>query len=214
MQLLSSGILAILIGYLIGSIPAAYIIVKLSSQRDIRLAGSGNVGALNSFQVTRKKWVGIAVLLFDVCKGAAAVVVVSRFEKSGYPIQALAGLSAIVGHDFNIWLRFRGGRGLATALGVMLLLGSIFPLVWCLLWCITYKIWRDVHGGNVVATIITPILLFFLPRSWVEVSLWTPIQWNEMIWLCTALCMLILLRHADFIRGLIRTKRGQSSSDQ
>ncbi len=211
MQLLSSGVLAILIGYLFGSIPVAYIIVRLSSRRDIRLEGSGNVGALNSFQVTRKKWVGIAVLLFDVCKGAAAVVVASHLEQSGYTIQALAGLSAILGHIFNIWLRFHGGRGLATALGVMLLLGWIFPLIWCLLWSVTYTIWRDVHGGNVVATILAPVSMLFLPRSLIEMSFWiqsVPVHRDEVIWMCCALCVLILIRHIDFIRGLIRTKHG------
>lgn len=213
--MLSSVILAVLIGYLLGSIPAAYILVRIYSRRDIRFEGSGNVGALNSFEVTRKKRIGFAVLLFDVCKGSAAVLIASLFEQSGYPILALAGVSAVLGHDYNVWLRFRGGRGLATTLGVMLLLGPIFPLVWCLLWCVFYAIWRDVLGGNVMATLLAPLSLIVLPSSWVEINAWTPAVpglRNDVIWMCTAMCVLILLRHTDFFLGVVRTYRGQRSS--
>jgi acyl phosphate:glycerol-3-phosphate acyltransferase len=212
--LFSTIIAAILTGYLIGSIPTAYIFVRLSSRRDIRYEGSGNVGALNSFQVTRKKWVGIAVLLLDICKGAAAVVLASRLQDTGYPAQALAGFSAVVGHNFNVWLKFHGGRGLATALGVMLLLGWIFPVVWCLLWFISHRIRRDVQKGNVVATLLAPVSLFFLPARWIELSSWTPVVSQYVTILCAALCILILLRHLDIIRGFFHPGGEQFSSDK
>jgi glycerol-3-phosphate acyltransferase PlsY len=213
-QLLSISLLAILIGYLIGSIPTAYIVVKISSRRDIRREGSGNVGALNSYEVTRKKWVGITVLLCDICKGALVVVVVSHLERSEYLIQGLSGVSAILGHNYSIWLKLHGGRGLATALGVMPLLGWIFPLVWCLLWCVTYAIRRNVLGGNVAASVVAPVVLIVLPRAWVETSIWTPTGAGNVMWLCSAVCALILVRHSDFIHGLLRPKRSTSSPVQ
>jgi glycerol-3-phosphate acyltransferase PlsY len=206
-------LLAILIGYLIGSIPTAYIVVKISSRRDIRREGSGNVGALNSYEVTRKKWVGITVLLCDMCKGALVVVIVSHLERSEYLIQGLSGVSAILGHNYSMWLKLHGGRGLATALGVMLLLGWIFPLVWCLLWCLTYTIRRNVLGGNVAASVVAPVVLLALPRAWIETSIWTPTGAGNVIWLCTAVCVLILVRHSDFINEFLRPKRSTSSPD-
>jgi glycerol-3-phosphate acyltransferase PlsY len=213
-QVFSLSLLAILIGYLIGSIPTAYIVVKISSRRDIRREGSGNVGALNSFEVTRKKWVGITVLLCDICKGALVVVIVSHLEPSQYLIQGLSGLSAILGHNYSIWLKLHGGRGLATALGMMLLLGWIFPLVWCLLWCVTYAIRRNVLGGNVMASVVAPVVLLVFPRAWVETSILTPTAAGNVIWLCSAVCVLILVRHSDFINGLLRQKRSTSSPGQ
>ena len=213
--MLSISILAILIGYFIGSIPTAYIVVKHISRRDIRREGSGNVGALNSYEVTRKKWVGITVLACDVGKGALAVIVVSWLVRSEYLIQALAAVSAILGHNFNIWLKFHGGRGLATALGAMLLLGGIFPLVWCLLWCATFMIRRNVHVGNIAASVLSPIAVIMLPGAWIQAtSFWTPTCVENVRWLCTAVCVLVLLRHSDFIYRFLRAKRDQFYSVQ
>ncbi len=194
---------AILVGYLIGSIPSAYLAVRFTARRDIRFEGSGNVGALNSYEVTRKKWIGAAVLLADAAKGAGAVVVTSQLISPEYSYQGAAGLAAIFGHNFNVWLRFHGGRGLATALGVMLLLGWIFAVVWCLLWFIAYRILHDVHGGNVAATILAPLSLLVLPDSWIVMSSWTGTTPPQVALVGAILCIFILVRHGEYLRRIV-----------
>ena len=108
---------ALLIGYLLGSIPFGLILTRLAGLGDIRSIGSGNIGATNVLR-TGKKWAALATLLLDGGKGALAVVIARHF----YGIEGicLAGTAAILGHIFPVWLKFKGGKGVATSLGVML----------------------------------------------------------------------------------------------
>ena len=114
-------IVAGVVGYLLGSFPTAYLMVRLKSRVDIRKAGSGNVGTLNSFMVTKSKGVGVVVLLLDLLKGVAAVTIAPLFGASDpFLAQTVAGAAAVAGHNFPVWLGGKGGRGLATGAGVML----------------------------------------------------------------------------------------------
>ena len=120
-----NGIIAIVVGYLLGSIPSAYIAARLIRGKDIRQIGGGNVGALNTFQQVGKK-TGIAVGIFEVGKGVAAVAIaywllaLPLYEPHLFVLAA--GLAAIVGHIWSIYLKFTGGNGLATTIGVLVLL--------------------------------------------------------------------------------------------
>ncbi len=154
----------LIVGYLIGSFPTAYLAVRWKSRVDIRKAGSGNVGTLNSYEVTRSKAVGLTVLLVDVLKGAAAVAVGQRLVP-GLPFvgAALAGTAAVIGHSYPVWLLFKGGRGLATAAGAM---GSVsFPLVgtWLAAWGIGFAITRAVNAANFLACVLLLGLLLAVP---------------------------------------------------
>jgi glycerol-3-phosphate acyltransferase PlsY len=140
------------LGYLIGSIPTAFLLVRWRSNVDIRDEGSGNVGALNSFQVTRSKLLGASVLLLDLIKGISAVQLVSVLIGQQFSIQATAGVAAVVGHDFPVWLKFKGGRGLATAAGVMLVFAWPVVPIWVFLWAIGYALTRHVNMGNTIAS--------------------------------------------------------------
>ncbi len=195
---------AILAGYLIGSIPAAYAIVKYAAQRDIRYEGSGNAGALNSYEVTRKKWVGVAVLCADVLKGVCAVAAASLFEPGGYAVQASAGVAAVLGHNFNVWLRFHGGRGLATALGVMLVLGWVYAVCWMVLWALAFLPGRNIHVGNVAASVCAPAALLFLPDSLIGLSSQSGGTASSVALTGAALSVLILARHAHYIQSWFR----------
>ena len=120
----------ILVSYLIGSIPTAYLFGKLFKRIDLRQYGSGNVGATNAWRVLGKK-IGIITLIIDILKGFAAVTIIARFF-SGTPL--ICGLAAILGHNFPVYLKFRGGKGVATSLGVVMglapdVLGTVI-LVW------------------------------------------------------------------------------------
>jgi acyl phosphate:glycerol-3-phosphate acyltransferase len=151
---------AVLSGYLIGSIPTAYIIVRLFTKQDIRMSGSGSVGAANTLKVTKSKSLGIVVGIFDILKGITAFLV-GRYAGAGeFMIVAAAGVAAVAGHNFPIWLKFKGGRGLATAAGFLLPWIWPAPIAWLLVWGITKKLIGNTHISNVTAT--GAILLFAL----------------------------------------------------
>ena len=144
-------LLAAVVGYLIGSIPTAYLIVRWKSKVDIRKAGSGNVGTLNSYEVTRSKLVGVLVLVVDLLKGVSAVLLAAAIAPGmGFGASAVGGISAVVGHSFPFWLKFKGGRGLATAAGVLMPLQWLVVLFWGFWWAIGFFLTRNVNVGNVM----------------------------------------------------------------
>lgn len=163
----ASYLVAAVLGYLVGSLPTAYIAVKWKTHRDIRTLGSGNVGTLNSYEVTNSKLVGATVLAIDLLKGIGAVALAGMMGGEFTP-QAIAALAAVLGHNFPVWLRFRGGRGLATAAGTMLVLGWVIVPVWMLAWFVGYRMSRDVNVGNAVATLLMPALPFVVPAEVLE----------------------------------------------
>lgn len=148
---------ALVVGYLLGSIPTAYLLVRWQSRIDLRTAGSGNIGALNSFEVTRSRLVGLGVLTIDLLKGIAAVEA-GRWIGGATPLPALvAALAAVAGHNFPVWLSGKGGRGLATAAGAsLLLLWGLVPL-WCLVWAVAFAFIRSVNPASTIACVISPI---------------------------------------------------------
>ena len=160
--------LSVVLGYFIGSLPTAYLLVKWKSRLDIREAGSGNVGAMNTYDVTKSKAVSIAVLVIDVLKGMSAVVLSAALFTAGFWTMALAGCGAILGHNYSPWLKFKGGRGLATATGVMFVMAWFLVVIWCGIWAITYRASKNIHLGNVVACIIMPVVVVLLPESFLE----------------------------------------------
>jgi glycerol-3-phosphate acyltransferase PlsY len=154
-----------LLGYLLGSVPFAFIVVRWKSRMDIRLAGSGNVGTLNSYQVTGSKIVGILVLLFDFLKGYLSVVAASALFDGGFAAMTAAGVGSVLGHNFPVWLRFKGGRGLATAAGVFMYLCPPAVAVWALCWAAGFAMFRMVNIANGWASILLLALAWILPGS-------------------------------------------------
>jgi glycerol-3-phosphate acyltransferase PlsY len=149
-------------GYLVGSLPTAYLVVRKRSGSDIRTQGSGNVGSLNAYVVTRSKALGIAVGLIDGMKGLLPVGVAALLRSPFWLLAALL-FGAITGHICTIWLRFRGGRGLATACGGLLLLSPPYVLSWCTIWLVWKFLGREVLTANLLAIILTPLVLFLVP---------------------------------------------------
>ncbi len=161
-------IIAIVIGYLLGSIPPAYIAAHLAKGKDIRQMGGGNVGALNTFKEVGKG-AGVAVLLADIAKGAAAVAIARWLLNVPQPFVLASGLAAIAGHNWSIFLKFTGGKGMATTIGAIAIL---MPL---------YEYWQGflIFLGIIVIAIIptrnvalsTGIALFCLPFiAWLGMS--------------------------------------------
>ena len=149
--------LALVVGYLLGSIPFGLILTRAAGGPDIRAIGSGNIGATNVLR-TGKKGLAAATLLCDALKGTAAVLLVAHYAT---PDAALvAGLGAFLGHLFPVWLKFKGGKGVAVYIG--LLIGLYWPgaLIFCTVWIAVAALSRYSSLAALVASALTPLVLW------------------------------------------------------
>jgi len=167
-----NSLLPFIVGYLIGSLPTAFLAVRWKTRLDIRKTGSGNVGTLNSYLVTRSKTVAVTVLFVDILKGVVAVLVGPTFIP-GLPFvgAAFAGVGAVIGHCYPIWLLFRGGRGLATAAGAMGVISLPVVGAWMAAWGIGYAFTRAVNVASLIASILVLGLLTTVPDDVVRAVL-------------------------------------------
>ncbi|PKL85654.1 MAG: hypothetical protein CVV22_07060 [Ignavibacteriae bacterium HGW-Ignavibacteriae-1] len=203
--------LAMLIGLVIGSIPSAFLIVKRLQGIDITSEGSKNMGAMNSYESTGSRKIGIFVLLADVAKGAIAVLLISLLPDVTYTDMAVGGLWAVIGHNFSIFMGLKGGRGLATTVGVFLVLNPIPVILWLLLWLTAfYVIKRHIHIANAIATVATPIMVFSTPDKLLDIAAFMPITDHlQFKILVTAVCIVILIRH---IKPLMEYVKAEENS--
>lgn len=153
--------LTALVAYLLGSIPFGYLIVKLTRRGDIRRQGSGNIGATN---VARTAGIaaGSLTLLLDAGKGYLAVWLAGRWTGGSIRWMMLAAVFAILGHIFPVWLGFRGGKGVATGLGLFLPICAKAVAAGVILWLLVVWFWRYISLGSVVAAAALPILIYLL----------------------------------------------------
>lgn len=200
-------LLSVLLGYFLGSIPSGYLLVRWKSKRDIRLAGSGNVGALNSFLVTRSRLVGIAVLLFDVLKGMAAVIAPGLLSHGGLTEGAMAGVAAVFGHNFPVWLKFKGGRGLSTAAGVALLLAWPIVPLWVGLWALGFLLTRNVNVGNAIATLLMIIGAVIVPSRVLEHAVVGNVVPDGIRLVLVWAFGIILIKHIAPVREFVQKRR-------
>src|SRR6202166_2012371 len=149
---------ALILGYLLGSIPFGLVLTKLAGTEDLRSIGSGSIGATNVLR-TGRKGLAAATLICDALKGTVAVVISGYF--GGPDAAMLAALGAFLGHLFPVWLKFRGGKGVAVYIGV--LIGLFWPaaVVFCVLWIATAATTRYSSLSALVASFVTPIFLWW-----------------------------------------------------
>src|SRR5579859_1515886 len=147
--------------YLLGSIPFGLLLAKVFAGSDIRKSGSGNIGATNVARVAGPG-AGILTLALDAAKGSAAVWIAGRFTEQSSTVMTLAGIIALLGHCFPVWLKFKGGKGVATALGVFLILAPLAALASLLVFIAVSVAWRYVSLGSVSAAAAMPLLMYFL----------------------------------------------------
>jgi acyl phosphate:glycerol-3-phosphate acyltransferase len=187
--------------YLLGSIPFGLLIVKASSGTDIRKLGSGNIGAANVAR-SAGPLVGALTLLLDAAKGYLAVWLTARLTNGNIRWMMIAAVAAVLGHMFPIWLRFRGGKGVATGLGVFL------PICWkavaagVVLWLLVVAFWRYSSLGSIVAAAALPVLVYLLyaPR-------YAP---PDIVTIGTALiAILVLVKHRSNIERLVAGKENK-----
>lgn len=189
------------LAYLLGSIPFGYLLVRLSVGGDVRETGSGGTGATN---VTRRagKGVGVLTLLLDFLKGSAAVLVARALLGAGEGAQwwvCAAGAAAVLGHVFPVWLRFRGGKGVATGLGVFLPLAPLATLCALVVFVAVVWLWRYVSLGSIVAASVLPLAVWSLGALGIGGRAPTP-----LLLLSVLGAALIVLMHRANVGRLLR----------
>lgn len=184
--------LAAILGYLLGSIPFGLVLTKAAGLGDIRSIGSGNIGATNVLR-TGNKGLALATLLLDGGKGAVAVLLARWLvdEESAYLI---AGVAAVLGHNFPVWLKFKGGKGVATTLGTMLAAAPYVGLAACLTWLGVAMIFRYSSLAALIALAVAPLFAELMVHD----------HWVALAFL--ALAILGWIRHRA---NLARLKRGE-----
>ncbi len=197
--------IAIVAAYLLGSVPFAFLIAR-SAGKDLRTIGSGNIGATNLARAVGRKW-GYFCFALDVLKGLTPVAIVRAIV--GVPnnplllcLWLLVGIAAILGHVFPVYLRFKGGKGVATSFGVALGLWPYFTLcalVALAVWIAVVLIWRYVSLASISAAVVFPIVLILGILSvpdWHSASLW------PLVVAAIVIPILVIVRHRENIRRL------------
>lgn len=167
---------AMAIGYLLGSVPFGLVLTRMAGLGDVRSIGSGNIGATNVLRTGNKKLAG-ATFLLDALKGTAAVLVCGALL--GPEAGILAGFAAFIGHLFPVWIGFKGGKGVATYIGILLGLAPLMALLFAVLWIAIAYFSRYSSLSALVATLVIPVALWILgpEKTAAVMTLMTAITW-------------------------------------
>ncbi len=199
-------VILIIGAYLLGSIPFGLIIAKAHGQ-DLRSIGSGNIGATNLSRALGKKWAYLCFFL-DVTKGLVPMLVAISFISSPPAVAELffvlaAGCAAVLGHIFPIYVKFRGGKGVATSFGVALGLWPYYTICAAaafLIWVVVVLLWRYISLASIAASITFPLVLILaiiLTPAWRFANLW------PILIIATAIPLMVVVRHRENIKRLI-----------
>ena len=178
--------LLIIGSYLIGSVPFGYILTKFFLRKDIRKIGSGNIGATNVLR-TGNKILGYATLLLDVLKAVLPII----FIKINYPEYVfISALSVFIGHVFPVWLKFRGGKGVATYVGILCCINIYLGISFGLVWLITFLIFKYSSLSSLIGSFSIPIINFFIFN-------------DEIVFFFIIMFVLIFYTHRENIKRLL-----------
>lgn len=178
--------------YLLGSIPFGYLLIRIFYKQDVRLTGSGNIGATNVSRTS--PWLGAVTLILDACKGIASVLITRSLFPGQTVLSTAAALAAIAGHVFPVWLKFRGGKGVATGLGSFAVLFPETVLLMIGIFVVIFLAFRYVSLSSILSAALFPVLVWTLHRS-----LATPLT----LTMVALSCLLVIAKHHENIRRMI-----------
>lgn len=193
-------IIVLIVSYLLGAIPFAYIMTRLITGKDVRSYGSGNVGATNAARILGFKY-GLLIAILDILKGILAVSIAKTLIQAGDPryFLLIASLLVIIGHNWSIFLKFSGGKGVATTFGIILSLYPIAFLVFSLSWISIVLLTRYVSLASIISAILVPIIVYITTANIYDL-------------LFTLLfAILIVLRHSGNIKRLVKGNESKMS---
>lgn len=183
--------------YLLGSIPFGLVLTRLAGLGDIRRIGSGNIGATNVLR-TGRKGLAAATLLLDGAKGAVAVLIAGHW---GPDMALMAGYGAVIGHLFPVWLKFMGGKGVATTLGVLLAINFPVGLAACITWLVVAAVTRYSSVAALLALAAAPLYALYLPLLWAGGA--ESIGDRQIAVFAAILAILVWIKHHSNIRRLL-----------
>lgn len=195
------------IGYLLGSFPSAYILLKKSRGKDITKEGSGNVGAMNSFEVTNSKLIGISVFLIDFLKGLASTLIPIFLFSGEFIYPALSLLFAVFSHCYNPWINFKGGRGLATAAGGAAFMFPYLLIIWALLWVIFMVMRKNILLANISSTVLSLFVVYGTSEIAVKYAFPQPVNLDVLLMVSSAALIIIFIKHIEPLKELIAEQK-------
>lgn len=190
---MATAALWLLASYLLGAIPTSHLVSRLFAGIDLREHGSGNLGATNLYRVLGWKY-AIPVALFDIAKGAIPVLLFAPQVSDSELFAVACGVAAILGHVFSVFVRFKGGKGVATAAGVMLGLTPVALGVAAIVWILVVLLTGYVSLGSIAAAAVLPFAVYLLEKST------TP----ELLWIVALVAASVILLHRRNIQRLIK----------
>jgi acyl phosphate:glycerol-3-phosphate acyltransferase len=189
--------------YLIGSFPTAFVLMKLMHKKDITKEGSGNVGAMNSYEVSGSKKTGALVFILDFLKGFIPAFIILKFFFLNFDEVYIPLAALVIGHNFSIWLKFKGGRGLATAAGIFAVVNFWIVIIWCGGFLASQIFKKNVHIGNSLATILLPFVLLILNSQGLMFIGYNGAKFADFMIFISLIAVVILLKHISPLKQLI-----------
>ncbi len=191
-------ILLLAVAYLFGSFPSAYLLIKLKTKKDIRSMGSGNVGALNAMRSSKSKTVALIVLVLDLLKGALPAWYFTQVQQADFLTLVSVVSGVLLGHVYPVWLRFKGGRGLAVVAGALLVIEPVLVGIWLGFWLVFYLLIGKHIVASLIATFILPLVVYFVGQPFFN---------HNILLMILPVCMLVFQRHLERLPDLVEEKR-------
>ena len=182
-----------LVSYLIGSIPFGFLLTKIFLNKDIRKIGSGNIGATNALR-TGNKIIGYSTLALDILK-AVIIILFIKFNYSNFIF--ISSLCVFLGHVFPFWFKFKGGKGVATYVGILFCVNLIYGLIFIILWLITFLIFKYSSLSSIIASLSIPLYLFIFSNS-------------QNLFFFLIMFILIFFTHRENIKRLVNKEESKT----
>ena len=199
MNILEYAILLI-VAYLFGSFPSAFILLKITQKKDIRSEGSGNVGAMNALRTSKKKWVALVVLILDLFKGAFPAYYFTRIVVADEIFLLILVSGVLFGHVFPVWLKFKGGRGLAVVAGALLVIEPVLVLIWLVCWGVFFLAIRKHIVASMIATALLPLIVYFTLDIYFT---------KDILLMILPVCLIIFQRHLERIPDVVNETKNK-----